>query len=80
MRTVPSPQLTTFPTFHRLLLSPEGIPNSRASRLSRRQRSHQPTFLFSGGGGGPIIALTADADAGPENDDDATLGFRAYSS
>ena len=83
--TVPSPQLTTFPTFQRRLLSPEGIPNSRASRLSCRQRSHRLTFLSSGGGGGPITAFTADADAGPEDDDDdddddGTLSFRANSS
>ena len=57
------------------------MPSSRASRLSRRQRSHRLAFLSSGGGGGPIIALTADADAGPEDDDnDGTLSFRANSS
>lgn len=78
---IPSPQLTTFPTFQRRLLAPEGIPNSRASRLSRRQRSHRLTFLSSGGGGLPITAFTADADAGPEyEDDDGILSFRANSS
>jgi hypothetical protein len=36
--------------------------------------------LFSGGGGDPITALTADADAGPEDDDDdGTLVCRACS-
>ena len=75
-----SPQLTTFPTFQRRLLPPEGIPNSRASRLSRRQRSHRLAFLSSGGGGGPSTALTADADAGSEGEDDGPLVMEAYSS
>lgn len=73
------PQLTTFPTFHRRLLSSEGIPSSRASRLSCRQRAHQLVFLSSGGGG-PITALTDAAEIGPEDDDEETLSFRAYSS
>ena len=75
-----SPQLTTFPTFHRRLLPPEGIPNSRASRLSCRQRSHRLTFLSSGGGGGPNMVFTADAEAGPEDNGFGVLSFRAYPS
>jgi len=71
----PPPQLTTFPTFHCLLLSSEGMLSSRASRLSRRQRCHRLSFLSSGGGGGPITALTDDAEIGAEDDTDGTLTF-----
>jgi hypothetical protein len=72
----PSHQLTTLPTFHSRLLSSEGILNSRASRLSRLQRSHLLVFLSSLGGGGPITALTAVADIGPDDDDGGTSALR----
>ena len=57
-------QAAKFFTPHRPLLSCEGTPISFASFLSRRQRSHRLPVFSSFGGGGPIMALIAAADAG----------------
>jgi hypothetical protein len=60
-------QAAKFFTPQRPLLSCEGIPISFASFLSRRQRSHRLPVFSSFGGGGPVMALTAAADAGAED-------------
>jgi hypothetical protein len=57
-------QAAKFFTPQRPVLSCEGIPNSFASFLSLRQRSHRLPVFSSFGGGEPITALTAAADAG----------------